>query len=77
MQSRSLLPAPAIAILVPDAFDERGRRVRRLAGGPYRASIPMFTWDGRGGGGQIPPTGVRLARLRPAGVATTNMLLLE
>ena len=63
-QSTSLsfdLPTPSHVRL--EIFDMQGRRIRRLAEGPYQAGSWSVDWDGRGDGAQLIRPGVYVYRL--------------
>jgi thermitase len=55
------LPAPSHVRL--EVFDMQGRRVRRLADGPYEAGRWSVDWDGTGEAGQVIRSGVYLYRI--------------
>ncbi|MCB1150037.1 hypothetical protein KDK88_00705, partial [bacterium] len=57
-------------------FDARGRRVRVLVHGSLAVGAHTAAWDGRDDAGRLQPAGVYLARVRSAGAAASQKLLL-
>ncbi len=59
-----------------EVFDARGRRVRRVAGGPFAEGPNAARWDGRDAAGRPAPPGVYFARLRADGRDETTRFVL-
>ena len=57
-------------------FDMRGRRVARLAAGPFGSGPQERRWDGRDERGREMPAGLYIVRLEVAGQVLTRKLLL-
>jgi hypothetical protein len=57
-------------------FDVTGRRVATLFHGTLEAGTHVATWDGRGAGGRLAPTGVYRCVLRTAAGIRTRTLVL-
>ncbi len=74
---RWALPGPGE--LRVEAFDVKGRRVRRLFDGPVATTSGSLNWDGRDDGGRALPSGLYLLRLSSERglVATGRAILLK
>lgn len=70
---RADVPRACVAVL--DVLDARGRRVRRLLGGPLEAGSHELDWDGRDAGGHRVPPGIYLARLTSGAGERTQKLV--
>ena len=69
------LRLPVESQVTVEVFDLAGRRVRRLAGGPYTAGTHTLAWDGREREGRQAANGIYFVRARTAGLEAVRRVV--